>query len=349
MKAKCTVVAFDEAISWKGSGSRGLPQSEWLLTGLFPVIGQGSSYIEGWSNREDLVIDAGDGLVLYGGHTRRSKHVKGRFIPGPNVKILNPKACLDSKYLHHYLSSAKIPNKGYADHFSEVRRLHIPLPPLEEQRRVAAILDKAQHLRLLAERASKLQESLIDAFFFSRVGDPTKDSWQLSQAGTPRLSEIAHIRTGKLDANAAIPNGPYPFFTCSRTTLSIDSYCFDGEAVLVAGNGDLNVKRHSGKLNAYQRTYIISPKSRSPEEADYIYGLLRLYVDKLRQLSIGGVIKYIKLPFLAELPVGPLNSGIAHEISSLRRKLMVGSDLRSSSWSRLNLLESTLAAELLGF
>lgn len=140
----------------------------------------------------------------------------------------------------------------------------------------------------------------------STIGDPTEDSWTASQHGTRRLAEIATIRTGKLDANAAVLNGPYPFFTCSRNTLSIDCYCFDGEAVLVAGNGDLNVNRHSGKFNAYQRTYIISPKDGSPATADYIYSLLRLYVVKLCELSTGGVIKYIKLSFLSELPVGPL-------------------------------------------
>ena len=231
---------------------------------------------------------------------------------------------------------------------STFKELEICLPPLEEQRRIAAILDKAKALETLAEKASGLHEGLIDAFFLSRVGNPAKDDWPTKQAGTMCLSDVAHIRTGKLDANAATPNGQYPFFTCSRTTLSIDSFCFDGEAILVAGNGDLNVKRHSGKLNAYQRTYIISPKSASPEEADYIYSLLRLYVAKLRILSIGGVIKYIKLPFLSDLPVGPIDSGLPLEVSSLRRRLSAGSNLRSTASSKIESLASALSARLMG-
>jgi Type I restriction modification DNA specificity domain len=230
---------------------------------------------------------------------------------------------------------------------STFKELEIPLPPLEEQRRIAAILDKAKILEALAEKATRLHEGLLDAFFLSRVGNPATDDWPTRQAGTLQLSDVAHIRTGKLDANAATPNGQYPFFTCSKATLSIDSFCFDGEAVLVAGNGDLNVKRHSGKLNAYQRTYIISPKSGSPEEADYIYILLRLYIAKLRSLSIGGVIKYIKLPFLSDLPVGPIDSGVALEISSLQRRLSAGSSLRSTALSRIDSLASSLQAGLM--
>ena len=74
-----------------------------------------------------------------------------------------------------------------------------------------------------------------------------------------RLGEITQIRTGKLDANAQRPGGPYPFFTCGEETLDIDHFAFDTEAILLAGNGNFNVKWYHGKFNAYQRTYVIEP------------------------------------------------------------------------------------------
>jgi len=70
-----------------------------------------------------------------------------------------------------------------------------------------------------------------------------------------------NIKTGKLDANAAVEGGQYPFFTCSRDIFAIDTYAFDCEAILLAGNnavGDFNVKHYNGKFNAYQRTYVIT-------------------------------------------------------------------------------------------
>jgi type I restriction enzyme S subunit len=120
------------------------------------------------------------------------------------------------------------------------------------------------------------------------------------------LGELASIKTGRLDVNAENPNGKYPFFTCSKNHTYIDEYAFEGESVLVAGNGDLNVKFYDGKFNAYQRTYVIQTnKNLYPK---YLYYFLNKYVEKLRELSIGGVIKYIKLGNLtdAQIPLPPL-------------------------------------------
>src|SRR5690554_2131989 len=110
-----------------------------------------------------------------------------------------------------------------------------------------------------------------------------------------KLGDITKIKTGKLDANASSPNGKYPFFTCSKDILNIDSYSYDCECVLVAGNGDLNVKYYNGKFDAYQRTYIIEDNSDGRLYMPYLYFFLELYIEELRNQSIGGVIKYIKL------------------------------------------------------
>ena len=73
-----------------------------------------------------------------------------------------------------------------------------------------------------------------------------------------KLPELCNITTGKLDANAAVENGMYPYFTCGEIPSRIDEYAFDTDAILLAGNnasGDFNVKYYKGKFNAYQRTY----------------------------------------------------------------------------------------------
>lgn len=118
-----------------------------------------------------------------------------------------------------------------------------------------------------------------------------------------RLGDYVFIKTGKLDANAASPNGKYPFFTCSVTPLKIDTYSYDCECVLVAGNGDLNVKYYSGPFDAYQRTYIIESQNKEVLAVPYLYYFLDQYVETLREQSIGGVIKYIKLGNLTEAPI----------------------------------------------
>lgn len=115
-----------------------------------------------------------------------------------------------------------------------------------------------------------------------------------------KLGDLTKIRTGKLDANASSSNGEYPFFTCSKEPLCIDSYSYDCECVLVAGNGDLNVKYYNGKFDAYQRTYIIEDNGSGRLYMPYLYYFMDGYVEELRKLSIGGVIKYIKLGNLTD-------------------------------------------------
>lgn len=143
-----------------------------------------------------------------------------------------------------------------------------------------------------------------------------------------KIGDITKIRTGKLDANAADENGQYPFFTCSKELLKINTYSYDCECVLVAGNGDLNVKYYNGKFDAYQRTYIIEDDSDGLLFMPYLYFFMESYIDELRKQSIGGVIKYIKLKNLTdaliELPSIEVQRKIVNIISKskeiVRRK-----------------------------
>lgn len=117
------------------------------------------------------------------------------------------------------------------------------------------------------------------------------------------LGELTKIRTGKLDANASSPDGEFPFFTCASEPLKIASFSYDCECVLVAGNGDLNVKYYSGKFDAYQRTYII--ESINPERLNtrYLYHFMENHLSTLREQSIGGIIKYIKIGNLTDAKI----------------------------------------------
>lgn len=112
---------------------------------------------------------------------------------------------------------------------------------------------------------------------------------------TINLGEVSQIKTGKLNANQANENGEYPFFTCAIKISRIDQYAYDCECVLVAGNGDLNVKYYEGKFNAYQRVYIIESVDKNQFNVKFLYYFLQSYIETLRKNSIGGVIKYIRL------------------------------------------------------
>ncbi|WP_299655008.1 restriction endonuclease subunit S [uncultured Jannaschia sp.] len=174
-------VPFEEAVSSRGSGTSGLPKKEWQDVGRYAVIGQGAEEIEGWSDRDDLALHVSQPVVLYGGHTRRAKYVKETFVPGPNVKILKPRKELDARFLFYFLIGLDVENKGYADHFPLVRKSYIPLPSLEEQKRIVAVLDQAfaaldrarAHAEANLADAEELLENGVNEIFTALAGTST--------------------------------------------------------------------------------------------------------------------------------------------------------------------------------
>ncbi len=163
-----------------------------------------------------------------------------------------------------------------------------------------------------------------------------------------RLGDYVRIRTGKLDANASSENGQYPFFTCAVEPLKIDTYSYDCECVLVAGNGDLNVKYYNGKFDAYQRTYIIESLDKTVLSVPYLYCFLDKYVETLRQQAIGGVIKYIKLGNLTEAEI-PIPSVVEqNEIVIKLNKANELIALRKEQLAKLDRLVKSRFIELFG-
>ena len=143
---------------------------------------------------------------------------------------------------------------------SQLEMLKLPLPPLEEQEKIAEILlncDKAirlttQIITQLKQRNQGLAQQLLTGE--KRVKGFEKSVWK-----EVKLGEICKITTGKLDANEMVPNGKYRFYTCAKDYFYINKYAFDTEALLISGNGAYvgYVHYYKGKFNAYQRTYIL--------------------------------------------------------------------------------------------
>ena len=133
-----------------------------------------------------------------------------------------------------------------------------------------------------------------------------KKGWEVKLLG-----ELVNIKTGKLDSNAMVDGGKYPFFTCSREIFAINDYAFDCEAILLAGNnasGDFNVKHYKGKFNAYQRTYVITAKEENRILYSYLYQQLTNHLKKFKEQSLGANTKFLKIGMIQgmEIPLPPL-------------------------------------------
>ena len=111
---------------------------------------------------------------------------------------------------------------------------------------------------------------------------------------TYKLNEICKISTGKWDANHAVEDGRYRFYTCSNKFTMCDTASFNGECVIVPGNGDLGLLfYYNGEFDAYQRTYVLSDIKIYPK---YLYyHMMYKWRSSTEKLNYGSTIKYVRI------------------------------------------------------
>ncbi|MCU0791397.1 MAG: restriction endonuclease subunit S [Opitutaceae bacterium] len=127
---------------------------------------------------------------------------------------------------------------------------------------------------------------------------------------------VRSIKTGKLDANAMVEGGEYRFYTCAKNHYWIDKYAFEGEALLIAGNGAHlgYIHHYIGKFNAYQRTYVLQNI-----EVNVIF--LKYFLDRnlparIRLEKKDGNTPYIVLGTITEMPLLLPSENEQHRIAT---------------------------------
>lgn len=274
--------------------------------GPYPYYGANGiqDYVADYIFDDELVLLAEDGGNFGSKDKPIAYRASGKCWVNNHAHVLKPKEGLDVDYLCYSLMFYDVTglvNGATRQKLTQadMRKMEIPLPPLDEQRKIAAVLDKVNDL--IAKRRQQLDklDELVKARFVEMFGDCYTNPHNLP---IEKWNNIFSTTTGKLDSNAAVENGKYPFFTCSKETLRINTYAFDQEALLLAGNnaaGKYDVKYSCGKFNAYQRTYVLSLKH------DWSYALFRFQLEDkleyLEQQSLGGLTKYLTLKILNEL------------------------------------------------
>ena len=275
--------------------ARKIKSRDYNNEGKYPIIDQSSKNVIGYTDEIDgLYKDVP--VIIFGDHTRRFKLVEEPFFIGADgTKVL--KLCssvYDYKFIYYYLLHKKIPDTGYNRHFKWVKELEFPEIPRSIQ---SDIVKKFEILNDLISSKNKLLE-LLDILIKSRfdeliIGD---------KCDRLMFNDLFFCTTGKLDSNAAVKGGRYPFFTCAKEIFYINDYAFNQEALLLAGNnaaGKYDVKYYNGKFNAYQRTYILSLRKKG------IYSVFKKQLeDKLEYLqsqSKGSTTRYLTMGILKNL------------------------------------------------
>ncbi len=218
---------------------------------------------------------------------------------------------LSKKYLQYWLLKNKkeISELGHGTTFKvlylEPFKKYIDkifLPNLDEQQQIINIIEPFERLKEKFNIKIKYLKDILH--------NHDKKSKEIDI-----LNNWAKITTGKRNANYAIQNGNYRFFSCSINKIQFcNSFSFDCESLLLAGNGDIgNVIYFNGKFDAYQRTYVIQCKN----FIGNIYFSLVKNKKFFESNSKGSVIKFLTLSTISNIKIS-LNK----EINNIRLAIL---------------------------
>lgn len=259
-------------------------------------------------------------------------------------RVINPKYMkyfTISKEYKKWIQNTSVGSTRGGINAKTLLNLPITLPSRKQQDELVSVLsaldDQIELNNKINQELETLAQTLYNYWFVqfefpNEEGTPYKSSggkmvwneelkreipegWEVK-----KLSNLSKVLTGKKDANFANKEGKYKFFTCSQEVYKCDEFDFDGDAILIAGNGDFNVKTYSGKFNAYQRTYVVLPNNKIH------YSLIALSVEKnilsFKANAQGSIVKFIKKGDVEEIRITiPNNNRTLNELNQIRKTI----------------------------
>ena len=274
-------------------------------------------------------VNRGDVLLsLTGSHMNQPNSVVGRscrnysdrlYLLNQRAGKIVPKNNASLSYIYYVLQTQAMKEMICCRAYGAANQVNVSpksimsikwnFPSSDVQHSIASILstydtlieNNTKRIRLLEKMAENLYKE-----WFVRFRFPGHENVEMEN-GLPKgwkyvnFSNLSPILTGKKDANYASQNGKYKFFTCSKNDLVADNYSFDCFAIILAGNGDLNVKLYDGQFEAYQRTYVLSPYD--VEHIYVSYYTIQSELDRLLVGAAGAVIKFLTKGMIEKIKV----------------------------------------------
>ncbi|TRU39368.1 MAG: restriction endonuclease subunit S [Microcystis aeruginosa Ma_MB_F_20061100_S20] len=195
---------------------------------------------------------------------------------------IKDKEHLDINYLRLWLTSIRatleFQGRGVTQQNiskSIVEKLKIPLPPLEEQRRIAAILDKADGVRRKRKEAIRLTEELLKSTFLdqnvcNRVTDGTHQPPHWVDGGIPFLF-VSNIVNGEIDFKVSKHITEESWFELtSRCPIEINDILY----TTVGSYGNAALVRTKNRFCFQRHIAHIKPDSRSIEP-EFLLGMMQ--------------------------------------------------------------------------
>ena len=201
--------------------------------------------------------------------------------------------------------------------WEEFVKMKLPVPTIEKQLEIVNSYKAITERIALKQKINDNLEAQAEAIYNEMMANNSTNGTMST------LGEISTIKTGKLNSEAAVINGIYPFFTCSQETYRTNTFSFDQEAVLLAGNNASAIyplKIYCGKFDVYQRTYVISSNNRFVSNKQ-LYFVLKQQLNEFKGISSGTTTKFLTMKILTPIPVVIAPEDIATSFINITNKI----------------------------
>ncbi|MCO5210694.1 MAG: restriction endonuclease subunit S, partial [Caldilinea sp.] len=231
--------------------------------GSIPYYGASGivDYVSDYIFDGNFLLVSEDGANLLARSTPIAFSISGKTWVNNHAHVLQFNTYAERRFIEIYLNSidlAPFVSGGAQPKLNQanLNSIPVPVPPLEVQREIVRVLDTFTTLEAELEAELEARRRQYQYYRDTLLGYAEDDDVQWAKL----IDLTGSITTGKLNANAMVENGEYPFFTCDANPFRIDNYAFDTEAILVSGNGSQvgHINYYKGRFNAYQRTYVLS-------------------------------------------------------------------------------------------
>ena len=119
-----------------------------------------------------------------------------------------------------------------------------------------------------------------------------------------RFKDVCNITTGNKNTQDKSDDGIYPFYVRSQIVERINSWTFDGEAILTAGDG-VGVGKvfhySTGKIGVHQRVYILSDFKC---DGKYLYSYFAgNFYNRVKRMSAKNSVDSVRMEMIADMPI----------------------------------------------
>lgn len=218
----------------------------------------------------------------------------------------------------------------------DLKSFYVPLPNNdEEQQAIAEALSDVDAVvssltKLINKKKSIMQGAMQELLTGKKRLDGFSGDWD-----EIKLGMISKINTGKKNNDDKVPDGIYPFFVRSKQIERIDTYSFDGEAIIIPGEGNIGEIFHyiNGKFDYHQRVYKISNFPTNIYAKYVFYYIAAFFGEYALKNTVKATVDSLRLPtfeeFIINVPktiqeqtaIASILSDMDAEIEALEQKL----------------------------